>query len=330
MRILVTGGAGFIGSHLAENLLEQGHEVTVVDNLSTGSMENILHLKRRNGFQYHLDSIMNQHLMSELIDLADIVFHLAAAVGVRLIVEDPVWTIQTNVKGTELILDLAARKKKRIIMSSTSEVYGKSERNKFTEEDDTVLGPTTKSRWSYAASKILDEFLGLAYHKQKGVPFIILRLFNTVGARQTGQYGMVVPRFVTQALKGKPITVYGDGKQTRTFIHVKDVVDGMVKIAFHPDAPGEIFNIGGKQEISILELAERVKDQLQSPSPITFLSYEEAYEAGFEDMRRRVPDISKIHSWLGYEPKYTIDDIITDVAQYQKSKLSAEAVTSER
>lgn len=322
MKILITGGAGFIGSHLADHLLEEGHEVTIVDNLSTGSMENIVHLKARTAFKYHLDTIFNHQLMSEIIDLADIIFHLAAAVGVKLIIEDPVRTIETNVKGTEIILELAARKKKRVIISSTSEVYGKSEKDKFLENDDLILGPTIKSRWSYAASKILDEFLGLAYSREKGVPVTILRLFNTVGPRQTGQYGMVVPRFVVQALKGEAITVYGDGTQTRTFTHVKDVIDAMLKIAFHPDSAGEIFNIGGDEEISVSDLAKRTKELLNSPSRIIFIPYEEAYEVGFEDLKRRVPDISKIQRWVRYKPKYTIDEIILDVADHERRKLS--------
>lgn len=328
MKILITGGAGFIGSHLAEQLLGEGHQVTVVDNLSTGSMENIIHLKGRPGFGYHLDSLFNYHLMAELVDLADMIFHLAAAVGVRLIVDDPVRTIETNVRGTGIILDLAEKKKKQVILASTSEVYGKSENDKFAEEDDLLLGPTTKSRWCYAASKILDEFLGLAYYKQKEVPVVILRLFNIVGPRQTGRYGMVVPRFVTQALKGETITVYGDGTQTRTFTHVKDAVDAVGRIAFYPHSPGEIFNIGGNQEISIIELAKRTKELLHSSSSITFIPYDEAYEAGFEDMKRRVSDISKIQRWVGYKPRYTIDDIILDVAEYEKRKFSPEPVVA--
>jgi UDP-glucose 4-epimerase len=322
MKVLITGGAGFIGSHLTERLLDEGHEVNIIDNLHTGSIENIIHLKGKPGFKYYLDTIFNHHVMLELIDLSDIVIHLAAAVGVKLIVDDPVWTIETNVKGTELVLELAARKKKRVVISSTSEVYGKSEKDEFHEEDDLILGPTTKSRWSYAASKILDEFLGLAYYRQKGVPVVILRFFNIVGPRQTGQYGMVVPRFVTQAMRNEPITVYGDGLQTRTFTHVKDAIEGTMKIAFHPDSPGEIFNIGGDQEISIVELANRTKELLKSQSPIIFVPYEKAYEAGFEDMKKRVPDMSKIKQWIGYKPKYAIDDVILDVAEYERKKLN--------
>ena len=318
MKILVTGGAGFIGSHLVEHLLIDGHEVTIVDDLSTGRMENILHLKDKPGFSYVLESIFSRQLMSELVDLADVVFHLAAAVGVKLIVEDPVSTLETNVKGTEVILEMAAKKKKRVILASTSEVYGKSEKESFSEGDGLILGPTIKRRWSYAASKILDECLGLAYYRQKGVPVVILRLFNTVGPRQTGQYGMVVPRFVAWALRGEPLRVYGDGAQTRTLTHVKDAVHAMIRIATHPVSPGEIFNIGGKEEISILDLAQRTKTLLKSSSPITFVPYEEAYEAGFEDMKRRVPDISKIQTWVNYIPRFTIDNMILDVAEYER------------
>jgi UDP-glucose 4-epimerase len=329
MRVLLTGGAGFIGSHLAERLLEEGHKVVVVDNLSTGRMENIFHLKGRRGLDCPLDSIFNRQLMAELVDLADIIFHLAA-MGVRLIAEDPVWTIETNVKGTELVLGLAAKKKKRVIISSSSEVYGKSEKDRFVEGDDLLLGSTTKSRWSYAASKILDEFLGLAYREKKGVPVVILRFFNIVGPRQTGQYGMVVPRFVAQVLKGEPITVYGDGTQTRTFTHVKDAVDAMVKVAFHPDSAGEIFNIGGDQEISIMDLAMRTKELLGSSSEVVFVPYERAYEAGFEDMRRRAPDIGKVQSWVGYKPQYSVDDIILDVAQYERARAGTEPIAPKK
>ncbi len=320
MKYLLTGGAGFIGSHLAEELLERGNEVCIVDDLSTGGIDNIQHLKGMKGFKYVLDSILNKPLMTELIDEADIVFHLAAAVGVRLIVESPVRTIETNIKGTEIILELRAKKKKPVVIFSTSEVYGKSNGEKFSESGDLILGPTFKSRWSYAASKIIDEFLALAYFKEKKLPVIVVRLFNTVGPRQTGRYGMVVPRFVQQALAGEPITVFGDGKQTRTFTHVKDATWAMLKLMEHPSAIGEIFNIGGNEEISIEGLAHLVKEVLKSPSSITRLPYEEAYGEGFEDMRKRVPDISKIQNLTGYDPKLGLKDIILDVANYQTSK----------
>ena len=320
MKYLLTGGAGFIGSHLAEEILNKGDHACVIDDLSTGSIENIQHLKARKSFHYVLDTVMNKPLMAELVDEADTVLHLAAAVGVRLIVESPVRTIETNIKGTEIVLELAAKKRKPVVIFSTSEVYGKSNGARFSEGGDLVLGPTSKGRWSYAASKIIDEFLALAYYKERGLPATIIRLFNTVGPRQIGRYGMVVPRFVRQALAGEPITVYGDGKQTRTFTHVKDAVWAILRLAEHPRAIGDIFNIGGREEISIDNLAHTVKDLLQSSSPILYVPYEEAYEEGFEDMRRRVPDITKIQELIGYEPKFTLKDMIRDVAEYERSK----------
>jgi len=319
MKYLLTGGAGFIGSHLSEALLERGDEVCLIDDLSTGGIENIKHLKGQTGFKYVLDTVMNRSIMTELVDEADVVFHLAAAVGVRLIVESPVRTIETNIKGTEIILELAAKKKKMVVVFSTSEVYGKYNGTKFSETGDLILGPTYKGRWSYAASKIIDEFLALAYYKEKKLPVMIVRLFNTVGPRQTGRYGMVVPRFVQQALTGQPITVYGDGKQTRTFTHVKDAVMAILKLVDHPGAIGEIFNIGGKEEISIEKLAKLVIEVLKSPSSIVHIPYEKAYEEGFDDMRKRVPDIGKIETLIGYEPKCNLRDIVRDVAEYQKN-----------
>lgn len=319
MKYLLTGGAGFIGSHLAEALLDRGDEVRVIDDLSTGGIENIQHLKGRRGFNYVLDTVLNRPVMAELVDEADIILHLAAAVGVRLIVESPVRTIETNIKGTEMVLELAAKKKKPVVIFSTSEVYGKSNGAKFFETGDLILGPTFKGRWSYAASKIIDEFLALAYYKEKELPVIIIRLFNTVGPRQTGRYGMVVPRFVQQALAAEPITVFGDGKQTRTFTHVKDAVGAILKLVEHPRAVGEIFNIGGKEEISIEGLAQLVKEVLQSSSPIVYIPYEQAYEEGFEDMRKRVPDIGKIQELIGYDANFSSKDMILDVAEYQKN-----------
>lgn len=319
MKCLITGGAGFIGSHLADQLLDQNHDVCIIDDLSTGSIVNIQHLRGRRRFRYVVDSVFNRPLMAELIDDADVIFHLAAAVGVRLIVESPVRTIETNVRGTEIVLEHAGKKKKLVVMFSTSEVYGKSNGDQFSETDDLVLGPTTKGRWSYAASKIIDEFLALAYWKERRVPVIIVRLFNTVGPRQTGRYGMVIPRFVDQALEGEGITVFGDGKQTRTFNHVLNAVWAIVKLIETPKAVGEIFNIGGTEEISIENLAYRVKELLKSSSPIIYVPYEEAYEEGFEDMRRRVPDIRKIQTLIGYQPRLTLDDIIRDVAEYKRS-----------
>ena len=321
MKYLITGGAGFIGSHLAEAILDKGEKACIIDDLSTGAIENIEHLKARGGFRYVLDTVMNRSAMAELVDDADVVLHLAAAVGVKLIVESPVRTIETNIKGTEIVLELAAKKRKRVMIFSTSEAYGKSNAVKFLETGDLVLGPTFKGRWSYAASKIVDEFLAFAYYKEKTVPVTVVRLFNTVGPRQTGRYGMVVPRFVQQAVASEPITVFGDGKQTRTFTHVKDAVWAILELVGHPSAVGEIFNIGGQEEVSIEGLARLVKEVLGSSSPIVYIPYEEAYEEGFEDMRKRVPDISRIQNLIGYEPKFSLTEIILDVARYQKDKI---------
>ncbi|MBI4446795.1 MAG: GDP-mannose 4,6-dehydratase [Acidobacteria bacterium] len=316
MNILITGGAGFIGSHLAEYLLHQGHRVFIIDNLSTGSFENILHLKNHERFQYTIDSIMNVPLTAELVDRCDLVFHLAAAVGVKLIVESPVYTIETNVKGTEIVLDLANKKKKTVVVASTSEVYGKANKIPFSEDDDLVLGPTHKGRWSYACSKAVDEFLAFAYQREKRLPVIIVRLFNTVGPRQTGQYGMVLPTFVKQALQNCPITVYGDGSQSRCFTHVNDVVDALYKLALKKEAIGQVFNIGSDEEVTIRNLAERVRAIACSNSPIQFVPYEEAYEEGFEDMRRRIPDIRKIQQLIGYRPTQNLEQIIESVVHF--------------
>jgi nucleoside-diphosphate-sugar epimerase len=313
MRALITGGAGFIGSHLCEALLAQGDEVLIIDNLSTGSIDNIAHLKGRPGFEYVIESVENEPLLAELIDRSDVIFHFAAAVGVKLIVEEPVHTIETNVHGTEVVLKLANKKKKLVVVASTSEVYGKSENVPFREDSDLVMGPTTKHRWAYACSKAIDEFLALAYWKERKLPVIIVRFFNTVGPRQTGRYGMVIPNFVRQALAGQPITVFGDGTQSRAFTHVADVVGALVKLVREPRAVGEVINIGAPDEISILALAERIRELAGSKSPITFTPYDEAYESGFEDMPRRVPDLSKIRAMIGYEPRNTLDDILTHV-----------------
>ncbi|SRR6266550_4919087 len=319
MKFLITGGAGFIGSHLAEELVSADDEVCIIDDLSTGRVENIRHLKDRPRIRCVFDTMLNRGLMAELVDEADVIFHLAAAVGVRLIVESPVRTIETNLRGTEIVLELAAKKRKQVVLFSTSEVYGKSERAEFSETDDLVLGPTTKGRWSYAASKLIDEFLALAYFREKRVPVTVLRMFNTVGPRQTGRYGMVVPRFVRQALAGEPITVFGDGRQTRTFTHVKDSVWAIARLTEKPAAVGEIFNIGGRREIAIGELAELVKHLLRSRSAIVYVPYEQAYGEGFEDMRHRVPSIEKIRNLIGFEPKRTVEDVILDVAEYQRT-----------
>jgi UDP-glucose 4-epimerase len=315
VRALLTGGAGFIGSHLAERLLELGHEVHVLDNLSTGSIDNITHLKGRAGFSYVIDTVTNEPLLAEMIDQCDVVFHLAAAVGVKLIVEQPVHTIETNVHGTEVVLKHANKKKRLVIIASTSEVYGKSADVPFREGADHVLGATVKHRWAYACSKLIDEFLALAYWKEKKLPIVIVRLFNTVGPRQTGQYGMVLPTFVRQALSGQPITVFGDGTQSRSFTYVADVVDALIKLAQEPRAVGEVFNIGNTEEVTIRELAERVKRITSSSSPIQLIPYDEAYEAGFEDMPRRVPDISKVGQLVGYQPRLALDEIICRVVE---------------
>ena len=319
MKALITGGAGFIGSHLAERLLDDGHEVIVLDNLSTGSIGNIAHLKGRPAFSYSIDSVTNEPLLAELIDGCDVVFHLAAAVGVKLIVEQPVHTIETNVHGTEVVLKHANKKKKLVVIASTSEVYGKSTDVPFREAADLVLGPSAKHRWAYACSKLIDEFLALAYWKEKKLPVVIVRLFNTVGPRQTGQYGMVLPTFVGQALAGQPITVFGDGTQSRSFTYVGDVVDALVKLAQDKRAVGEVFNIGNMGEVTIADQAARVKTMTGSCSPIHYVPYDEAYEAGFEDMPRRVPDISKIREFVGYEPKVALEDIIRSVIEYMRA-----------
>lgn len=313
MRTLITGGAGFIGSHLAEALLARGDEVAIVDDLSTGSIDNIEHLKGRPGFRYVIDSVMNEPLLAEMIDRCDVVFHLAAAVGVRLIIEAPTRTIETNVGGTEVVLKLAAKKRRKVVVASTSEVYGKSTDVPFREDADLVLGPTSKHRWAYACSKMLDEFLALAYHAEKNVPVVIVRFFNTIGPRQTGRYGMVVPRFVTQALAGEPITVYGDGTQSRSFTYVGDVVRAMLALVEHPGAVGEVFNVGNGEEITIRALAERIRTMTSSASPIVTIPYDEAYQAGFEDMPRRVPDIAKIASLVGYAPRVGLHDMLCEI-----------------
>lgn len=320
MKVFITGGAGFIGSHLAERHLERGDEVFIMDDLSTGSIENILHIKDHPNFTYYLESITHVQRTAELIDLCDTVYHLAAAVGVRLIVESPVKTIETNVRGTEIVLNFAAKKRKRVLVASTSEVYGKRDRIPFREDDDLVMGPTSKGRWSYACSKAIDEFLAIAYWKEKRVPTVVVRLFNTVGPRQTGMYGMVIPNFVTQALAGEEITVFGDGSQSRCFTHVNDVVGALMKLAEHPDALGEVYNIGSAREVTILQLAERIKELTGSTSPVVFVPYEKAYEEGFEDMMRRVPDIAKVNNLIGYEPTFSLDEILTSVIEYQRSR----------
>jgi UDP-glucose 4-epimerase len=316
MRVLITGGAGFVGSHLSEALLGRGDEVSVLENLSTGSIDNIQHLKSHPGFRYTIDSVTNEPLLAELIDASDVVVHLAAAVGVKLIVEAPVHTIETNVHGTEVVLKHANKKKKLVLIASTSEVYGKSTAVPFREDADLVLGPSAKHRWAYACSKLIDEFLALAYWKERKLPVIIVRLFNTVGPRQTGQYGMVIPTFVRQALSGQPITVFGDGTQSRSFTYVGDVVKAMVALIDEPRAIGQVFNIGNGAEITISKLAQRIKQLTGSDSPIVVVPYEQAYEAGFEDMPRRVPEIAKIRELVGYRPTVELDEILRRVIEY--------------
>ncbi len=318
MRYLITGGAGFIGSHLAEELLRRSHEVYVIDDLSTGSIHNIKHLKTHDKFHYVVDTVMNRQLTAELIDQVDIVYHLAAAVGVKLIVESPVRTIETNIQATEIVLSLANKKKRPTFVASTSEVYGKSLELPFREDGDLVMGGTTKGRWSYACSKAIDEFLAIAYWKEKKLPTVVARLFNTVGPRQTGQYGMVVPSFARQALAGHPITVYGDGKQSRCFTHVADVVRALIALMDKPEAYGSVFNIGNHQEISILDLAKQVREVAQSKSEIVFVPYEKAYEQGFEDMVRRVPDTTKIKNLIGWQPTVSLPQILTDVVEFYR------------
>jgi nucleoside-diphosphate-sugar epimerase len=320
VKALITGGAGFIGSHLSETLIARGHEVLVLDDLSTGSFDNIAHLKGQRGFEYFIDSVNNEHLLAELIDRSDVVFHLAAAVGVKLIVEQPVHTIETNVHGTEVVLKHASKKKKLVVIASTSEVYGKSEDVPFREDSDLVLGPTPKHRWAYACSKAIDEFLALAYWKERKLPVIIVRFFNTVGPRQTGRYGMVIPNFVRQALAGQPITVFGDGTQSRSFTHVTDVVDALLKLVDEPAAVGQVVNIGNTEEVTIRALAERVRDLSGSSSSITYVPYDEAYESGFEDMPRRVPDLAKVSAMIGYKPRHGLDDILREVIDYFRTR----------
>jgi len=320
VRALITGGAGFIGSHLSEALLDQGSQVLILDDLSTGSIDNVAHLKGRPGFEYFIDSVNNEPLLAELIDRSDVVFHLAAAVGVKLIVEQPVHTIETNVHGTEVVLKHANKKKKLVVIASTSEVYGKSNNVPFREDADLVLGPTPKHRWAYACSKAIDEFLALAYWKERKLPVIVVRFFNTVGPRQTGRYGMVIPNFVRQALAGEPITVFGDGTQSRAFTHVGDVVDALLKLVAEPRAIGQVINVGTTQEITMAALAERIRELSRSQSVIKFVPYDEAYESGFEDMPRRVPDLERINALIGYDPKQTLDDILIQVIDYFRKK----------
>lgn len=320
-KILVTGGAGFIGSHLCEVFLKQGRRVVAIDDLSTGRLDNIQHLRLDPGFQFVRENINNALVLDRLTSEADIVIHLAAAVGVKLIIENPVHTLRTNIMGAEAVLDAANRYGCKVLIASTSEVYGKGVKVPFREEDDRLMGPTTHSRWAYAASKAVDEFLGLAYQAQFGLPVVIVRLFNTVGPRQSGQYGMVVPRFVRRAIKGEPIDVYGDGQQSRCFADVADVAGAIARLAETPEAYGQIFNIGATHEITIMDLAQKVLTLTGSHSEIRLIPYSEAYAPGFDDMRRRVPSIEKIHKLIGYSPQYTLDDTLQRVIAYERSQL---------
>ncbi len=317
-RSLITGGAGFIGSHLAERLIARGDEVYVIDDLSTGRVENLDGIREDPNFHLEIASICDGPVVAELIDRCSDIYHLAAAVGVRLIVESPVRTIETNIHGTEIVLRHAAKKKKKVLIASSSEVYGKSGKESLGEEDDMLLGPTTRARWSYACSKAVDEYLGLSYYHERGVPVIIVRLFNTVGPRQVGSYGMVLPRFVKQALAGEPLTVYNDGGMIRCFTYVGDVVEAMTRLVDEPRAPGQVFNIGSEEAVTIRELAERVRDRVDSNLRIEFIPYEKAYEKGFEDIRRRVPNLSKLKALIEYHPTKCLDEIIDLVIEYFK------------
>lgn len=323
MKVFITGGAGFVGSHLADRLVADGHSALILDNLSTGAMTNIEHLIGHERFEHRVGSVHDRPLVAELVDRADVTVHLAAAVGVRLIVEQPVHTIETNVHGTEVVLEAVARKQKKIVIASTSEVYGKGARIPFAEDDDLVLGPTINSRWAYACSKALDEWLALAYYREKRVPVVIARLFNTVGPRQTGRYGMVLPNFAGQALRGDPITVYGSGEQSRCFGHVRDAIEAIVRLIDEPTAVGEVFNVGSDREVTIRRLAEMVRDAADSSSEIVHMAYEDAYAEGFEDMQRRVPDVSKLKECTGFAPATPLEKIIDDVVADQRSRVSA-------
>ena len=321
MKVLITGGAGFIGSHLCEKLLKLGDEVTVLDNLSTGRYENVAHLKANLKFNLVVGSILDEELVSKLCEKTDAIFHLAAAVGVELIVKHPLDSLTTNIKGSETVLDMAQRYNRKVLITSTSEIYGKNVNGPLREDDDRILGSPLKSRWGYSTAKAVDEMLAYVYWKQKGLPTIIVRLFNTVGPRQTGAYGMVIPRFVAQALKDEPLTVYGDGSQSRCFLHVQDAVDALVKLMQNPRAQGGVFNVGSQEEITIKDLAKKVIQLTESKSEVVYISYDQAYEAGFEDMQRRVPDISKIQNLIGYRPTADLEGILKSVIGYFRKRL---------
>ena len=326
MNALITGGAGFIGSHLAEELLKRGDKVYVIDDLSTGNLDNISHLQGNQYFTFIEDNILNELVMKKLINNCDTIYHLAAAVGVKYVITNPLKSIQINTKGTEIVLDLGSRDGKKVILASTSEVYGKNESQVFTENADSILGSSKTTRWGYACTKLLDEFLALAYYREKALPVVIIRFFNICGARQTGHYGMVIPSFVRQALLGHPITVYGDGKQSRSFTHVSDAITGVLALANHPQAVGDIFNIGNPDGITIEHLANKVKELTGSNSEIVYVPYSQAYGEGFEDMRYRVPDVTSAHNLVNYYPKVRLDEILMEVIEYSKERMASEGV----
>jgi len=328
MKILITGGAGFVGSHLADKLISEGHEITVIDDLSTGRYQNIAHLEGKKNFRLIIDTVLNEKLMEELIRETDRVFHMASAVGVRLIMEHPVKTIETIFRGTDVVLGFCSRYRKRVLIPSTSEVYGKGVSVPFREEDDLLTGSTDKHRWAYACAKTLDEFLAIAHWKETRLPVVVVRLFNTVGPRQTGQYGMVVPNFVKSAIKNEPLTVHGDGRQSRCFGHVLDVVEGLTKAIETPECFGQVLNLGNDEEVTITELAEKAIEMTGSKSKIRYIPYKEAYGEGFEDMQRRVPSLEKAKRLIGYQPTRTLDEIINDVAEQFREELKSESANA--
>lgn len=322
MKVLITGGAGFIGSHLAEELINKGDQVIVLDDLSTGRYENVAHLNGNPNFQLVVGSILDEFLVDKFSERCDMVFHLAAAVGVELIVKNPWESLTTNIRGSEIVLQMAHRYRKKVLITSSSEIYGKNTNGPLKEDDDRVLGSPLKSRWAYSTSKAVDEILCHVYWKEKNLPTIIVRLFNTVGPRQTGAYGMVIPRFICQALEGEPITIYGTGKQSRCFLHVKDVVKALVGLMEHPKAVGDVFNIGSQEEITIEDLAKKVIELTESQSEMIYIPYNQAYEYGFEDMDRRVPDISKVRNLLGFNPTIDLEGILKDVIEFYQTKVN--------
>lgn len=323
MQALITGGAGFIGSHLAELLVAKGHEVVALDNLSTGRAENLSGLAGNSSFHLVVGDILNDRLVDKYAERCDVIFHLAAAVGVQLIVNKPLESLTTNIRGSEIVLEMAYRYRKKVLITSTSEIYGKNTNGPLKEDEDRILGSPLKSRWSYSTSKAVDEILAYTYWKEKGIPTVIVRLFNTVGPRQTGAYGMVIPRFVQQALRNEPVTIYGDGKQSRCFLHVQDAVRAISDLMGRSDAAGEAFNVGSQEEVTIQALAQRVIELTGSRSTLSFIPYDQAYEEGFEDMARRVPDISKARRFIGFAPTMKLADILRSVVAYYEGRLQS-------